>query len=388
MSSGDDLPTPLLQINNWDAVFEKTKSRYVDKCSWVCVPSKQDSIGLMTVLSEADGAAIYGVWILLVQRCVKQPSPRAGWLTQNGKRDGVRFTIPMLASAFRRPRSEIQRMFMATIDPDVAWITVMEGSLKAFGIRSASLLPLEETSRGHSDATAMVTEEISLDAKSGGGSAVASECQHKGSEGNGRERNGRERKKPLSSEKTDSDPDLIQHAEAKHLISELAPVAFERKVREGDWQNPEKAHWLDEALPLTREDWFVVDWLYRLPADDDAFKRTARVQSFESFLQNLRREIDKARSLRKQLGLNGLHATDEKKIDRDGGWTSGRKQAAFEEFGESITLPANFAQLPGEYQRRIDSRIARTLQTGESRVSSLMKDEISAEIRKKKEAAA
>jgi hypothetical protein len=128
---------PLLQVNNWDGIIEKTKSREVDRCSYVCYPNEQDSISVTNILGEADGAAILGIYLLLVLRLSRQPKPREGWLTENGKRDGRRYSIELRSSLFRRAIAEIQRMFVVTTSPDVALIKVVEGSLEAFGITLA-----------------------------------------------------------------------------------------------------------------------------------------------------------------------------------------------------------------------------------------------------------
>jgi hypothetical protein len=381
-----DPPPPLLQIVGWDSVFEKTKSRYVEKCSYVCVPAKQDSVGLLNVLGEENGAAIYGIWMLLVQRCAKQPTPRAGWLTENGKPDGRRFTIELLSHMFRRPRDEIMSMFYVVTSPAVGWIAVVEGSrssLLAFGIpddRTQALATVAESlpPRGQREVSAdgengvvssvpqQGQQEVNNANGETKGNRTVSELPPRGQsgasiqEGKGKERKEREKEAALSeaNEETDprpvpDDPDLIQHSEAKRLIGQLVERVFERKVREADWRNPEKDHWLDRALPMTRNDWSAVEWLYLLPLEHRALKMTARVQSFEAFLEYLRREIDKSRSVRRQLGLNGQygHAGSEKprvKISPE------QAAAARRIFDPNVPLPVYWDQLSPSVRGEIE----------------------------------
>jgi hypothetical protein len=136
-----DVKQPLLmRIRNWDATFEKASSRAVDRCSYVCVPNKQDSMGLMNVVELHDGMTIFGCYNMLLRLCSRQRRPdakkepeaaaiywRDGWLTESGKKDGRRYSLQSLARNFRRPLEEIVRMVLVCSGEEVGWLEILEG---------------------------------------------------------------------------------------------------------------------------------------------------------------------------------------------------------------------------------------------------------------------
>jgi hypothetical protein len=160
-------------------------------------------------------------------------------------------------------------------------------------------------------------------------------------------------------------------------------------------------HWLDEALPLRRENLKLIDWFYRLPVNHEIFRVTRRRQSLRTVIENLRSEPQKIRSARQVIGLNGLHEKEKPKpVKNDDalpaervsvmkkiygadvpiprlksqiapsaraeieeaveatarGWAPERLEAFCLEFPEA-TRPEKFEQLSVEYQRRVDQRV-------------------------------
>jgi hypothetical protein len=124
------------QINDWDAYFENDRSRTRKHCSFVCVPNKQDGMGFRYIMSEPDGAAIYGIWNCILGACSKQRF-RNGWLTTNGQpvtadqvADGERAGSPWgeddLAVKFNRPQAEIKRALEVLCSQKVGWLTLYE----------------------------------------------------------------------------------------------------------------------------------------------------------------------------------------------------------------------------------------------------------------------
>src|SRR5579872_3770087 len=87
--SGRLTEMPLVyRVKDWDTRFENYKSREVDSCGFVCVPNKQDGLGLNRILAETDGAAVYGIFSLIIGACSRQRRPRSGWLTDDGRESG------------------------------------------------------------------------------------------------------------------------------------------------------------------------------------------------------------------------------------------------------------------------------------------------------------
>lgn len=112
--------TPLLQIVNWQSTFEELNSRALDI---------SDSPRLLSVVEEEDGAAVFGILMLIVDLCRQHPNPRNGWLTHNGAKDGDRMTLAGLSAAFHRPQMEIHRCFQSCSARGANFLRFEEGDL-------------------------------------------------------------------------------------------------------------------------------------------------------------------------------------------------------------------------------------------------------------------
>lgn len=109
------------QIKNWNDHFENDRSRKREKCSFACVPNKQHGMGFLYIMSEQDGAAIYGIWCCIIGACSQQRF-RDGWLTENGDMGGRPWTAQDLAMKFRRPIQEIERALEVITSDRVGWV--------------------------------------------------------------------------------------------------------------------------------------------------------------------------------------------------------------------------------------------------------------------------
>lgn len=79
------------QIKDWNKDFETNKSRQFDTCRFIYMPRKE-GLAFKHIMAEPDGAAIYGIWVLLVGICANQCKPRDGWLTTDGHQPGTKRT--------------------------------------------------------------------------------------------------------------------------------------------------------------------------------------------------------------------------------------------------------------------------------------------------------
>lgn len=131
--------TDRYQIKRWDHHFETAQSRRVAKLQWVGVPNKQHGLGLTWILEQEDGAAIYGIWCLLIGACSHQSPPREGWLTVDGSPNGDPWTAHDLSKRWRRPISEIRRALSVLSGHKVGWIRRI-GQLGARSERAESPL--------------------------------------------------------------------------------------------------------------------------------------------------------------------------------------------------------------------------------------------------------
>lgn len=133
-------------IPEWDKHFETAKSRTFKRCANVCMPNKQDGLGFTRIMSLNDGAAIFGIWCLILQACSRQSAPRQGYLTDTGVSSGCPWTISDLAMRWRRPESEIARAVEVLTSQGIGWLGVYESTDTTRipqGYHKDTLVPLE-----------------------------------------------------------------------------------------------------------------------------------------------------------------------------------------------------------------------------------------------------
>lgn len=121
------------------------------------------------------------------------------------------------------------------------------------------------------------------------------------------------------------------------------------------WGNAEKNAWLNEALPIAREQWAALEWLYLLPVGHPVLDRTQRRQSFEALLRALRSEVDKAVILRAEFGGN----SEKKNTAQPPGppnWLPIVEQI----YGPRDDYPSSFADLTVTMQQAIRQKIKET----------------------------
>ncbi len=109
-----------IQVLNWQKHFENSKSRERDRCGFVCVPNKM-GMGLALMLAEPDGAAMYGIFCLMLGLLSRQPKPRDGYLTGTGQADDRYLTGSELALLWRRPTAEVDRALRFICTPNMSW---------------------------------------------------------------------------------------------------------------------------------------------------------------------------------------------------------------------------------------------------------------------------
>jgi hypothetical protein len=356
---------PLYQIVDWPEHFENAKSKTFNRCQNLMCPNKHGGTGWSNVMGEHDGAMIWGIWKMILEMCSRQPKPRAGWLTQDGKKEGRRMSIRELSNQFRRPIEEIIRCLATVTAPEVDFIRIIDGQHE--WTTSTAQEPSEDTS-------------VSVEPKNGsetgtdtsgipdGYSTISDEAD---------ERKNERSKPPIvpqGGQETDSDqstetgtPSIaqassadteepLQYAEAERFLNSLFPGCHKHFGNE-------EMHWLSDHLPLPAVTCKLLQWAYTLPRDPDGWalydgRRTSKPkQSRRSLLREFGAELDKWRTVRGQLGLNGSFAHEAAEERQDDGWTDARRQSAFELFGEQINFATPFEKLGNDIQRRIDKNV-------------------------------
>lgn len=67
-------PVTTYYIRNWDRHFETSQSRKCATLSWVALPNKHDGKSFRRLIRMANGPALYGAWVLIVQVASKCPT--------------------------------------------------------------------------------------------------------------------------------------------------------------------------------------------------------------------------------------------------------------------------------------------------------------------------
>lgn len=114
------------QIQGWRSTFENNKSRERERCGYVCIPNKQDGLGLANILSLPDGPAIYGIFQLMLGAASRQGRHRDGWLTADGHRTGTPWAPSDMAVLWRCQETLITRAIEVLTSPRVGWLLAVD----------------------------------------------------------------------------------------------------------------------------------------------------------------------------------------------------------------------------------------------------------------------
>lgn len=83
-------------------------------------------MGFTYLMSLPTGAAIYGIFQMVIGACSQQSRPRNGWLTDNGRASGRPWTLDDIALRFRRTVEEVKISMEALCSPRVGWIVELD----------------------------------------------------------------------------------------------------------------------------------------------------------------------------------------------------------------------------------------------------------------------
>lgn len=140
----------LYRIKNWDAHFENYKSRGYDRCSFCCLPNKQDGLGYGRLLALPDGDALYGAFVAVVLMVSKQKIPRQGYLTDTGLPGDYPLNAHDIAIKTKFNAARIQAMLDAVSNENIGWIEVLQAPVAQYpsGIRPVSVQSPERKKEG------------------------------------------------------------------------------------------------------------------------------------------------------------------------------------------------------------------------------------------------
>lgn len=378
---------PLYQVVDWNLHFENAKSRTYDRCQYVVSPNKHGGSGWSNVMGDENGAAIWGIWKMILDVCSRQRRPREGWLTADGKKEGRRLTDRELSNLFRRPLDEVQRALEVLSSNEVAFMSIADGQPEdtrripdGYHEDTREVSEYPSTIRQATDTAVSVEYPQPISASDTESKKVTK--KHSLSKGTEEDEYQTDTSRIPDGYQTDtpripdghqtipdgnaevlpiSEVEVVQHAEAKRILGALAKEVFPDEAPGAIWDN-KLEHDLDEMLPLKRSVLEKVAWAYRLPAAHRLFQDKGgggmmRRRSFASLIPNLKSEASKITDARKKIGLNGLKSQDGGRKTEDGGeWTPVRREAAVNLYG-AADLPERFSMMPASCQAEIEKKI-------------------------------
>ncbi len=116
------------RIKDWGKHFENNRSKAYDKCTYVCMPNKQDGMGLQRILATPNGAALFGIWCLFLQKASRQRKGcRDGWFTDDGKPDGQPWDFTEMAFQWRQDPTLLESAIALFTDPRIGWAEAYSG---------------------------------------------------------------------------------------------------------------------------------------------------------------------------------------------------------------------------------------------------------------------
>lgn len=112
----------LFRIHQWDANFEDSFTRKRKNLSKVHVPNGAGKQSFVTLMKDRKGMPAFGLFVALCQFVSRLKPPREGWITWNGRRDGVPLSVADIAhTVYRRPK-EVGEWLGILAGPAVGWI--------------------------------------------------------------------------------------------------------------------------------------------------------------------------------------------------------------------------------------------------------------------------
>ncbi len=138
------------RIRRWSEIFENSQSRQYQRLTWTPLPNKHDGKSYRRLISMADGPALYGAWVLLVQ--VASKCPQRGVLADD---DGP-LDAEDLSQKTGAPAELFARAFEALTHPKIAWLEVVSPTADQQHANSgptAALgnMPLQRTEQNESE---------------------------------------------------------------------------------------------------------------------------------------------------------------------------------------------------------------------------------------------
>lgn len=132
----------VLRVRNWNETFENNRTREMQRMDWVPVSNRHDTHGFNTIISKADGTALYGAWMLILQVASKC-RPRGVLF----RAPGIPHNAESIATITRADGRIIQRALDILLEEEIGWLEYAESSELALHSPPATLSTAEEKRR-------------------------------------------------------------------------------------------------------------------------------------------------------------------------------------------------------------------------------------------------
>ncbi len=113
----------MLRIKNWHENFE-TERTATFKCRLqIDIKTEYSGFKVRRLLKDPnDGGWHFAVWILLLQWHARTEPPREGWLTHNGKPNGIELTAEDIAEEINIPVNHVSKALERLSSPPIEWV--------------------------------------------------------------------------------------------------------------------------------------------------------------------------------------------------------------------------------------------------------------------------
>lgn len=109
------------RIKNWESHYENNRTKAMVEMRWVPIPNKHDGDGYTELVSDPEGAALLGCWLVIVQ--VASKCRVRGTLLRD---NGTPHTATSISRQSRLPEVLIQRCLDKASSSEIGWIDVVE----------------------------------------------------------------------------------------------------------------------------------------------------------------------------------------------------------------------------------------------------------------------
>lgn len=108
-----------LRVTNWPEYYETSETQKLKSLKWVPVRNNHSDPGYLMIVSQENGAALFGAWVAILQLASRTEKKRRGDLVEG---NGRPYTIDSIALVVRMPVELIQRAVVLLASPQVGWL--------------------------------------------------------------------------------------------------------------------------------------------------------------------------------------------------------------------------------------------------------------------------